>query len=226
MASGNKTFPATTLLTALEMVAAILEAERIEYFVFFGTLLGIYREGVPINADDDVDIYVPHLNRDLLVAALEKNGMVVDLDAWPNLTESFLRSSLNIGSDAIPIDFYFFEEDEQKKILIDRWNYFGRPDLKLLSMHVPAEWVYPIEAWQIGKAMVNMPQKSEEICKYLYGESWNKKSQKNKDYKMMIINHRPKLSSSKSLIKIFRLFTYMYSKQNSLKKKLIGIINA
>ena len=34
-----------------------------EWFIFFGTLLGPIRDGRLIYGDDDIDIYVPHKNR-------------------------------------------------------------------------------------------------------------------------------------------------------------------
>ena len=39
-----------------------LSHNKIEHFIFFGTLLGIVRDGQPIDGDDDIDFYVNKKN--------------------------------------------------------------------------------------------------------------------------------------------------------------------
>ena len=43
---------------ALTTMSTHLTLRNVEFFPFFGTLLGLVREGKPIASDDDVDFYV------------------------------------------------------------------------------------------------------------------------------------------------------------------------
>jgi hypothetical protein len=56
--------------------------EGIEHFVFFGTMLGLERDGGVIEGDDDIDFYVPVEERFQLIARLEDNGHGVLKDRW------------------------------------------------------------------------------------------------------------------------------------------------
>ena len=52
---------------------------NVEYFIFFGTLLGITRENRLIDGDDDIDFYVNFKDRDQLIQNLKQNNVDVDL---------------------------------------------------------------------------------------------------------------------------------------------------
>ena len=43
---------------SLTFFSKLLHKEEIEHFIFFGTLLGLTRDGMPIKGDDDIDFYV------------------------------------------------------------------------------------------------------------------------------------------------------------------------
>ena len=54
--------------------------KNIEYFVFFGTLLGLTRDNNLIENDDDIDFYVNIKERDNLIKILKDHSINVNLE--------------------------------------------------------------------------------------------------------------------------------------------------
>ena len=67
--AGNSLSQAS-MKSALKKFSEELQKNKIEHFIFFGTLLGLIRDGGPIVGDDDVEFYVNQIfynrTRDLL----------------------------------------------------------------------------------------------------------------------------------------------------------------
>lgn len=57
-----------TEFAILKQVVEICEANKIEYYAFYGTLLGAIREGGIVPWDDDIDIAIPRKDYDRFVA--------------------------------------------------------------------------------------------------------------------------------------------------------------
>ena len=76
----------------LKLMLPILEKENIEYFMFYGSLLGIVREGNILEMDDDIDICVNLKHREQLYAIIEKHFDKIDTKEHP---KSFIFSSSN-----------------------------------------------------------------------------------------------------------------------------------
>ena len=64
---------------------------KLEYFIFFGTLLGLVREKNLIEGDDDIDLYVNINHRDELINILQENSVDIDLNLSVNKNRSFLQ---------------------------------------------------------------------------------------------------------------------------------------
>ena len=62
-------------LKNLEDMAPLIE--HLDYFIFFGTLLGYHREGNIIEGDDDVDVFMDIKHRDELITILEKSDFTL-----------------------------------------------------------------------------------------------------------------------------------------------------
>ena len=62
----------------LKLMLPILEKANIEYFMFYGSLLGIVREGNILEMDDDIDICVNLKHREQLYAIIEEHFDKID----------------------------------------------------------------------------------------------------------------------------------------------------
>ena len=81
---------------------------HLEHFVFYGTLLGLVREGKPIEGDDDVDILV-HKNHFNEVKAIVKSlNFIIHDKKFPNTTKFFFQALGQIEGTDVIIDFYFY----------------------------------------------------------------------------------------------------------------------
>ena len=56
----------------------------VEWFIFFGTLLGYTRENNIIKNDDDIDIYVNIIFREDIIRIFKNTNLHFDLDNKPN----------------------------------------------------------------------------------------------------------------------------------------------
>ena len=64
---------------------------NIEWFIFFGTLLGYTRENNIIKNDDDIDIYVNLDFRQDVIKTFKNTDLFIDLSKPPNLSQFFLQ---------------------------------------------------------------------------------------------------------------------------------------
>ena len=71
-------------LNNLKYVAERLS--RVEWFIFFGTLLGYTRENNIIKNDDDIDIYVDLRFRDNIIEIFKNTELNFDVSKVPNLS--------------------------------------------------------------------------------------------------------------------------------------------
>lgn len=189
--------------------------DGIEYFVFFGTLLGLVRDKNLIEGDDDIDFYVPASERARLISRLADNGFSIDLKQPPNNTPFFLQVRRYIFNTEVLADFYLFERSGGE-FLIDRWNYSGRSSQDNNALYVPSNLIYPIKKANFNGKCVNMPNKAVELCEFLYGSKWGERLQKGVAYRTIIWRNRPLILTGR--------FSLMKYKMLSLIKKLRRIL--
>ena len=75
----------------LNYIATFLRKNKIPYFIFFGTLLGITRDNDIIKNDDDVDIYINIKDRDKLFSVINETEFEIDYTSPQNQTKFFLQ---------------------------------------------------------------------------------------------------------------------------------------
>jgi len=177
----------------LRYTANLLNSAGIEWFIFFGTLLGLTRDNDVIKGDDDIDIYVDSRSRTRLIELLDQQGLVLDLTRKPNHTLHFLQIARTIEDEAGLIDFYFFDGEAKPNILIDRWNFLQKYTQSAKAIHVPKEFALPIERKLFWDTEINFPQKPRELCRWLYGEGWERPLSKSTEYEMVVEENTPKL---------------------------------
>jgi|11BtaG_2_1085332.scaffolds.fasta_scaffold12598_3 phosphorylcholine metabolism protein LicD len=151
-----------SLNRALKKISTILNKSTInDWFISYGTLLGIIREESCIEGDDDVDINISVLDRMQLYFLLIGNGFEIWIDR-PDFIKTIPTE--DVGS----IDFYFCKmnqeicEDTWNKII---WNNYKNKDGDFLNK----EW---------DGAILNIPFNPEDKLKAKYG-NWKVPSEGN-----------------------------------------------
>ena len=173
----------------IEISAAL---SGVEHFIFFGTLLGIARDGDIIPDDDDIDIYVDMNFRQEAIAALSKNGFNILEGDFPNISNHFLQLIIERENILTYVDFYFFDNSNENYIS-DKWNFTGKINRSAHEMHVPKDLIYPIKSYNYKNKKISIPANIGKLCIFLYGEKWSQPLQKGTQYSTVIINHKPKI---------------------------------
>jgi hypothetical protein len=108
------------LNNTLYCIVKILSENNIKnWFVAYGTLLGIIREDSCIDGDDDVDIVIESIHYDTLKTSLEKCGFEFDYGHGIGDSKKILKTKQR--KDYASVDFYFSSVDENGTFN-DEWN--------------------------------------------------------------------------------------------------------
>jgi hypothetical protein len=142
-----------SLNSALKKIANILNNASIdEWFISYGTLLGIIREDSCINGDDDVDINICINHRMQLYFLLISNGFKIWIDK-PDFIKTLPTEE--VGS----IDFYFYEM--KGGLCNDTWNkIIWNNCVDESGSFIKKEW---------GGAILNLPNDPKQKLKAKYG---------------------------------------------------------
>jgi len=148
---------------------------------FFGTILGLIREGAPLKSDDDVDFILPLDNRGrALDKILSLQGARLTL-----LTDWVIQFELNCGGDVTAVDLYFYTVESEDLRL--PWHFLGTPWLANSHLLVPKKLLIDIVYVPLGRYEV----KSAALAEYLYGPRWEQPLTKFIDYEIFIKENRP-----------------------------------
>ena len=139
----------------LVTIANILNEEKInDWFIFFGTLLGIVRENNCIEGDDDIDIMINY-DYSKLRKTFQKHGFKFTRQFEIGRSKKILKS---VSTDEfVSFDFYMCE--------VDNKNYFT-PWQNVEVRNVE------IEKMNWNETILNLPKNSVSILKKMYGENW------------------------------------------------------
>ncbi len=183
--------PASTDENFSNLIFIIDIIKELDYFVFFGTLLGFVREGYLIEGDDDIDIYVNKKQKEKLISLLKKNNVDVDLNLSVNKGEYLLQIKRTINNKHTIFDFYFFEDDIDDLYIVERWNFGALTHDPSKHLRTPKIFIYPIQKIIIRSHEFNIPANSKYVCEFLYGRNWTKKLKKDQDYTIEVIDGKP-----------------------------------
>ena len=167
----------------LIIISKILNKNGIEYFPFYGTLLGLVRENSCIEGDDDIDIMVSYKHREQIYKIMTDLGMK-NTDGGRN----FLQFTYKIGNQPVIADFYLFEEQED--YVIEKWNFFGKEKDKKYNIHYDKKFIFPLTNKQWNGIELKMPCNPEWLVEYCYGKEWKEKKDKATEYKHFIIDNK------------------------------------
>lgn len=169
----------------------------LEYFVFFGTLLGLVREKNIIKNDDDIDIYINIKDRNKLIKILKKNSVYADLNLSVNKTKYFLQAYRKINNKNAVIDFYFYENKPDHSYIIEKWNFEAMPGDQSKHLRIPKIFTHPIKKASFKSHILKLPSQPEYLCEFLYGRNWKRKLEKDVDYDIRIFDGKPVMFSLK-----------------------------
>lgn len=175
-------------ITSLTLLANVML--ELDYFIFFGTLLGLTRDGAPIKGDDDVDFYVNAKDRDALIQKLTELDIEIESD-YPNNTPHFLNIQKDFGDHKLSADFYFFDSEKDDDYLLEHWNFTGDFNNPRNTLKLPKIFVYPIAVEIYRNAPIKLPNRTNLINEFLYGPNWRIPAQKKIDYDIRIVGGRP-----------------------------------
>ena len=179
---------------------------NVEYFIFFGTLLGITRDKGLIDGDDDIDFYVNLKDRFKLIENLKNNNIEVDLTLSVNKNNYFLQIKRVFNKKILITDFYFYETDIEKNFIIERWNFEGGTHDTSKYLRIPKIFIFPLTKILFKSVEIFIPKESELTCEFLYGINWKKKLKKDKEYTIKVINGKPYLFIIKKFLFFKKLF--------------------
>jgi hypothetical protein len=154
-------------------VRAALEAEGLTYWLDFGSLLGIHRDGDLILHDNDVDFACLNPNWAELMPALQRHlepqyrVRIVTPEAHPE--SSWVRVYCPLGM----IDLFTARsghEDETGEDAADRIVKVscGHED----TQHIPESFVLPPGRKHWKGHTISVPANIEETLRHRYGDSW------------------------------------------------------
>lgn len=168
-------------------------SELLKEFVpiaFFGTLLGLVRDGRPIVGDDDVDFYVERRFFSKVKERLIQEGFAIS-EEWPNTSDCFLQIQQIVRGHQLRVDFYFYDLDIANQTVIEKWNFMGKPESLDSHLRIPVPLLYPIVEKEFACGYFYVPSYPSLVCEFLYGINWRTPQKKGIDYLTQTIGGRP-----------------------------------
>jgi phosphorylcholine metabolism protein LicD len=195
---------------------------ELEGIPFFGTLLGLIRNGRPIDGDDDIDFILPMTARSKIVELIRMSDFEFSPVALVPLCEDIIQIRKTLGKHELLIDFYFYTQDLEGNCIL-KWHFidarleprnFLRFSKKLIDSELSSDF---------GLIKVALPKHPRKIVKFLYGSKWKEPLAKHVSYETLIINGKPKVkvTSKKFLDKFRSKFGELFSKLK-LKREFLS----
>ena len=179
-------------LQNLKEIASLLNLQKIEYFIFYGSLLGYVREKNLLKKDDDIDILVNIKYRNLILKILKILDYTISVSKDVFIQGEKKINESNSSKKIITYtDFYFYENNTKKNYICDQWNFSGKYKLKSNFLYIPKDMIFPLITGKINHIRVNIPSNAKLCCIFLYGENYHIPLKKEQEYKMQIINNKP-----------------------------------
>lgn len=139
--------------TVLKNVVEILNNNKIEYFVCYGVLLGIIREGNLLEFDDDIDILVYENDYENAYNLISKKYTLMRTD--PDFCQGYIHEG--------QIELYKYKKEGTK--IIDKWTNRSK-----IQGTFDKDIIYPIKNIYVPtlKIYINVPNKPEKLLEQVY----------------------------------------------------------
>lgn len=157
------------LNNTLVRVCDVLQSHSInDWFIMFGTLLGITRDGNCIQGDDDIDIMINH-DYDELRDIFEKTGFVFTSKYGIKRPDTIMKTEPNdtYGS----VDFYMCVVDDNH--YYTPWQNVELRDVSIVR-----------ETWK--NTTIHKPNNTELRLEKMYGTNWRSPIQYNDKQKLLL----------------------------------------
>ena len=147
--------------TLLYIVNLLIKNNLKNWFIGYGTLLGIIRENSCIDKDDDIDIIIDKEYFNKILDILKKNNI--------QTTKAFNIKDSNKIIKTVPtdkfasIDFYCADYNENNTSFNDTWEKVLWTNCKINNNFIKKEW---------NNVILNIPYDFELKLKRRYGETW------------------------------------------------------
>ena len=172
----------------------------IEYFIFYGTLLGIVRENNVIKGDDDIDFMVDYKSKKKLLKKMTLNKTFkINKKVSNDYFVQYIKKNKELNTF---VDFYFYVKDSRNSYIIDKHNWMGNTKDKRFALHFPKKLIFPI----VKSKKFNMPKNPKAACVYIYGKTWSTPLTKNTNYRPEVVNNKPVLIRRSYLGSLTRKF--------------------
>lgn len=187
----GKSLQQANLNFSLTFFSEELSKRNIEHFIFFGTLLGMERNGAPIEGDDDVDFYVNKHYYELVKGLIADLGIKIDYKERKTKSEWFCQVKAVIGIIDVQVDFYFYDSTSDENFILEYWNFAGTPDNKRTVLKTPKPLIFPLINVDYKGSQIFLPRYPKIICEFLYGIDWRIPQKKRVDYIASTLGGRP-----------------------------------
>jgi hypothetical protein len=180
---------------------------KIEHFVFYGTLLGLIREQKILLGDDDVDFMVDLKYKKIVIKKMILNkSFKINKKVTNEYFIQFIKKKKNLISF---VDFYFFTKNSKDDYIIERHNWLANISDNNFALHLPKKMIFPIKKDKTFKTIF-VPNKPKSLLKFLYGKTWFLPLKKNIQYRVEIKNHKPLMIRRSFLGSITRWFKEIF----------------
>lgn len=161
----KKPMPVDIARKTLLRLTQLLNNNNFSYFLAYGTLLGIIRDGEILAHDKDLDLGLAwNTNRVKLIEVLENDGFFVKPGDKLSSNRSEWKITVFDKITGIGTDLFFFKETENAYLS----GFYHLP--------TPLLWEFPIfeiETIPYAKYEVCIPKNPTLFLKSIYGNNWN-----------------------------------------------------
>jgi hypothetical protein len=160
-------------------------------FPFFGTLLGLFRDGHLIDGDDDIDFAIDSskLDRFLQDISSDSRFELMSSSEYEGVKVQISLGYTSVAGESIVCDVFGYIWETNCAIFPVHWRDEVTNQQKWLR--VPWSESLECELRQYLKPKGTRNDKLKPLIEFLYGVRWDSKLLKNVDYRVEIRNGRP-----------------------------------
>ena len=174
----------------LQLIDSLFEELGLEYWLFFGTMLGAYREHGFIHHDDDIDLgmYTKDITESF-ITSLVRTGFV--LKRRKSTSDCAFRM-VSFSYKGVTVDFYGFRLDEKNDLItgFETHPIYGSwEESQKQNKYCVCLVSYPYQGLtrlKFNRLLLPVPTNTDYVLKGLYGSAYMTPQKGNKGYSSTI----------------------------------------